>query len=292
MIKHHLSAGSSINECIAAMNEGDMLILEPGVYNEKVIVDKPNITIDGQNGAVISWANAANHIAPDGLEYNTFRTYTMHVIADNVTLKNLTIENTAGNPKVNGQCVALSVTADNFSAENCKLISTQDTLFCGPLPDDLIVRYIDFLVDRERYREGSCKQNFTDCYIEGSVDFIFGCGEAVFENCHIHSVNDGRDSGYIAAPAHSLKQTEGFLFKNCRLTGDESLKGLIFLARPWRDFGKASFIDCELGDHIHAQGFDKWNDTERNRTARFYYTASPKTKDFVSWAHAANSENA
>ena len=267
------------------MNEGDTLFLEPGTYHEKVMVDKPNITITGKD-AVISWANGAKHIASDGLEFNTFRTYTLNVIADNVTIKNITIENAAGDPKIHGQCVALSVTADNFSAFNCRLISTQDTLFCGPLPDDLITRYIDFLPDRERYFEGSAKQTFKNCYIEGSVDFIFGCGEALFENCVIHSVDDGRDTGYIAAPAHSLKQKDGFVFENCRLTGDSSLKGSVFLARPWRDYGKSAFINCELGEHIHPNGFDPWNDTQRDKTARFFYTESPKTKNFVSWANA------
>lgn len=283
---YHLSAGSSINKQLSIMKAGDTLFLSPGTYNEKVIVDKSGITIDGGDSAVISRADGAKHIHSDGQEFNTFRTYTMQIIADNVTLKNLTVQNAAGDPRIHGQCVALSVMADNFSAENCRLLSTQDTLFCGPLPDDLIVRYIDFLPYRERYTEGVCRQRFESCYIEGSVDFIFGCGEAVFENCVIHSLNDGRNEGYIAAPAHSLKQKNGFLFKNCKLTGDSSLKGKIFLARPWRDFGKAEFVDCELGEHIHPEGFDRWNDTQRDRTARFYYTESPVTGHFVSWAKA------
>lgn len=283
---YHLSAGGSINAQLMAMQEGDTLLLAPGIYTEKVIVDKPNITIDGQSKAVISWADGAKHIHSDGQEFNTFRSYTMQIIADGVTLRGLTVQNAAGDPRIHGQCVALSVMADSFSAENCRLLSTQDTLFCGPLPDDLIVRYIDFLPYSERYFEGVCHQKFTDCYIEGSVDFIFGCGEAVFEGCVIHSLNDGRNEGYIAAPAHSLKQKNGFLFKGCKLTGDSSLQGRIFLARPWRDFGKAEFVDCELGEHIHPDGFDRWNDTERDRTARFYYTESDMTGHFVSWAKA------
>ena len=37
-----------------------------------------------------------------------------------------------------GQCVALSVNAKRFYAENVELKSTQDTLFMAPFPDDLV----------------------------------------------------------------------------------------------------------------------------------------------------------
>ena len=32
-----------------------------------------------------------------------------------------------------------------------------------------------------------CRQYYEDCYIEGTVDFIFGWSTAVFNRCHIHS---------------------------------------------------------------------------------------------------------
>jgi pectinesterase len=148
------------------------------------------------------------------------------------------------------------------------------------------------LSEEERYLEGTARQQFTDCYIEGSVDFIFGCGEARFSDCHIHSVYDGREVGYVAAPSDSLKQSEGFLFQNCRLTGDERLNGKVFLARPWRDFGKAVFLDCDLGAHISLKGFDPWNDSGRERTARFSYGGVNNSQEFVSWSVKLSEEEA
>ena len=41
------------------------------------------------------------------------------------------------------------------------------------------------------------RQYYEDCYIEGTVDFIFGKATAVFNRCQIHS----RGKGYVTAPA-------------------------------------------------------------------------------------------
>ena len=57
--------------------------------------------------------------------------------------------------------------------------------------------------------------------------------------------------------------------------------GIIFLARPWRDYGLSRFENCSYGSHISPLGFDKWNDTDRDRTARFYET--PAVPGRVSW---------
>ncbi|MGN0999869.1 MAG: pectinesterase family protein, partial [Faecousia sp.] len=96
------------------------------------------------------------------------------------------------------------------------------------------------------------------------------------------SLADARDIGYIAAPAHSLGQTEGFLFQNCRLTCEEGVTpGSIYLARPWRDYGLTTFRDCAMDRHIAPAGFDKWNDTHRDQTARFH--ESPAVPGRASW---------
>ena len=105
---------------------------------------------------------------------------------------------------------------------------------------------------------------------------------SVERNCEIRSLCDARDIGYAAAPAHALEQTEGFLFKNCRFTAEPGVTdGSIYLARPWRDYGLCRFENCTYGPHISPLGFDKWNDTNRDRTARFYET--PAVEGRVKW---------
>lgn len=264
---------------------GDRICLAPGIYRQKLMLRTPHLTLIGAGAAetVVVFGDYARKAHPIGGEYNTFRTYTLAVCADGVTMKDLTIANDALEPRLKGQEVALSVVADDFHMENCRLTSTQDTLFLGPLPSDLIGRYEGFLLDPLR-RGGRLRQVFRSCCIEGSVDFIFGCGEALFENCELRSVFDGRSIAYVAAPAHELRQQDGFLFRSCTFTAEDAVeKGSVYLARPWRDHGIARFEDCSYGAHIAPAGFDKWNDTHRDRTARFHET--PAVKGRVVWVN-------
>ena len=101
----------------------------------------------------------------------TFRTYTVKVEGNDITFKNLTIENNAA-PL--GQAVALHTEGDRLMFIHCRLLGNQDTIYTG--------------------REGT-RLLFTDCYIEGTTDFIFGPATALFERCTIHS----KRNSYITA---------------------------------------------------------------------------------------------
>ena len=257
--------------------------LSKGIYRQKLEIDVDGLTIVGEDvdNTVISYGDYAKKLDETGVEYNTFRTYTVAVCARDITFCNLTIENNSGNSPQKGQEVALTVYGDNFTADNCHLLSEQDTLFCGPLPLDLIARYDGFLKNKLR-KDITSKQRYLNCTIEGTVDFIFGCGDCMFDNCTIISLNDGRH-GFVAAPAHALEQNIGFVFNKCVFVGKGDLDGKIFLARPWRDYGKASFINCKYGKHIITDGFDKWNDSERDKTARFAEYGADRTGR-VTWS--------
>ena len=280
---------STADDFQAALNSaspGDIIQLAPGEYRVKAVVSVPGLTLAGAGAdrTRIVWDDYAKKRDEKGAEYNTFRTWTLAVCADGVSMRDLSVVNSALRPEEKGQEVALTVYGDGFAMERCRLTSTQDTLFLGPLPADLIQRYDGFLPDHLR-RDKLCAQRFTDCLIEGTVDFIFGCGAAEFENCEIRSLRDARDVGYAAAPAHALEQTEGFTFRRCRFTAEEGVApGSIYLARPWRDYGLCVFEDCAYGPHISPLGFDKWNDTRRDQTARFY--EAPPVEGRVSWVKA------
>lgn len=263
--------------------ENAIIYLSEGVYRQKTIIRVPGLTLVGAGAekTKIVYDDHARKQHIIGGEYNTFRTYTLAVCADRVTMKDLSVINDALQPEVKGQEVALSVVGTDFQMTDCVLTSTQDTLFIGPLPSDLIGRYEGFLLDDLR-RGYPMKQFFSNCVIEGTVDFIFGCGAAVFDRCEIRSLRDARDVGYVAAPSHERSQQEGFLFRSCRFTCEPGVTpGSIFLARPWRDYGLARFENCSYGPHIVPEGFNKWNDTRRDLTARFYET--PPVPGRVSW---------
>lgn len=265
--------------------ENSVIQLSEGVYRQKAVIRVPGLTVIGAGAGktTLIYDDYAKKTDELGREYNTFRTYTLAVCADHVTLKDLSVVNDALHPERKGQEVALSVLGSGFRMEDCVLTSTQDTLFVGPLPPDLIERYDGFLRDELR-RGGRMTQSFSHCRIEGTVDFIFGCGEALFDSCEIRSLQDARDLGYVAAPAHTLEQTEGLLFRNCTFTYEPGVTpGSIFLARPWRDYGLARFENCRYDRHIDPRGFDKWNDTRRDLTARFQ--EAPPVPGRVSWVN-------
>ena len=266
-----------------AASPGSEILFPEGIWRQKTVIRTPGLHLigAGQERSVVVWDDYALKLDEQGREYNTFRTWTMAVCADGVHMEDLALVNSALHPEKNGQEVTLSVCGDRFQMERCTLCSTQDTLFLGPLPPDLIDRYEGFLPSELR-KSALLSQHFSACRIEGTVDFIFGCGKAVFQNCELRSLVDARGIGYVAAPAHSPEQTEGFLFQNCAFTCEEGVApGSIFLARPWRDYGLCRFEGCTYQEHIAQAGFDKWNDTDRDRTARFY--ESPPVSGRVPW---------
>ena len=266
-----------------AARPGDLILLSAGDFRAKCTLFVPGVTIRGAGAdkTRIIWDDYAEKIHRDGKAYNTFRTFTLAVCADHVTMEDLSVVNDALHPETKGQEVALTVYADDFHMKNCRLTSTQDTLFLGPLPDDLIERYDGFLPDHLRAKK-ECRQYFDNCLIEGTVDFIFGCGETLFDRCELRSLRDARNIGFVAAPAHALSQTDGFHFRDCRFTAEPGVSPRsIFLARPWRDYGLCRFTNCTYGDHIDPLGFDKWQDTGRDRTARFI--EDPPVEGRVKW---------
>ena len=107
------------------------IILAPGTYREKIEISVPDIEIIGHaaEDTVIVWDDYAKKLDESGTEYNTFRTYTVAVLAPRVTFRNLTVENDARSPELKGQEVALTVYADEFQAFDCRFLSTQDTVF-------------------------------------------------------------------------------------------------------------------------------------------------------------------
>lgn len=273
MLELHLSPTDNLADILNNLSQPATIYLKNGTYKLKAEIAENDVKIIGENRetTIITYDDYAKKIHTDGREYNTFRTYTLCITGERVHLENLTVENSNVNPREVGQCVALSVNAKSFYAKNVLLKSTQDTLFMSPFPDDLIVRYRGFIPEKQLYLEGGALHVFENCKICGTVDFIFGCAEAYFKNCEIVSLHDDRGYGFVAAPAHSLKQQRGFVFYECDFLSEGAEVGSVYLARPWRDFGKCEFINCRLGSHVNPLLYDKWNDTNRDTTARFLH---------------------
>ncbi len=296
--------GDNLQYILDTVETPATICMSAGIYRQKIKISRPGITLKGagRGSTIVTFDDYARKTHSDGMQYTTFRTYTVCVTGEGVRLEDFTIENSNTDPVNAGQCVALSVNAKTFSAANMKLVSTQDTLFLAPFPDDLVVRYAgitdegyyDGFVPRdELFMEGGSLHYFKNCEICGTVDFIFGCAEAYFEKCRIVSLNDGRNTAYIAAPAHSLKQERGFCFYDCDLESGGAPDGSVYLARPWRDFGMSVFVNCRAGGHIAPALFDRWNDTYRSKTARFaFYGLSGVSAAPVDWCRQLSAAEA
>jgi pectin methylesterase-like acyl-CoA thioesterase len=173
--------------------------IRPGVYHERVVVPR------GRGRVTFLGKDAASTIITAGMSAKaaggTFLRSTVDVEADGFEAENITFENTFG---VGSQAVALSVHSDRAVLRNCRLLGWQDTLYAA-----------------------YGRQYYKDCYIAGHVDFIFGNATAVFDDCEIHSLG----AGYLTAHSRTTpEQTTGYVFRRCRLTGENTGKG--GLSRP------------------------------------------------------------
>ncbi|AOZ93926.1 pectinesterase family protein [Paenibacillus crassostreae] len=279
-------------ELQSSMEPATLIILS-GVYEEVVTIYRSHLTIIGLGQVEIRMNRYAKERDETGEEIGTFATPTLFLGGKNLILENLLIANTAGQGKDIGQAVAVYAHCDETVFRNCTFKGYQDTLFTGPLPpapkERLEFGGVPIKEQHDHYR-----QLYQNCYIEGTVDFIFGGATAYFERCEIHSLrHDDNGTGYITAASTPEGQRHGYVFKNCFLTAASEITP-VFLGRPWREFAKTVFMDCHLGTHIHPLGWDNWS-TPANEETVSYQEYGVKEADIlrsqrVSWADCFETE--
>lgn len=223
-------------------NKRTTILVRSGEYKEKLIVpaSKINVSMIGEEGAVITNDGYAKKLNALGDEMSTSGSSTAYIYAPDFYAENITFANTAGRV---GQAVACFIEGDRVYFKHCRFIGNQDTLYT--------------------YGKES-RQYYEDCYVEGTVDFIFGWSTAVFRNCDIHSVGNG----YVTAPATDKGKKYGYVFWNCRLTAAPETKS-VYLSRPWRPYAQVVYIQCQLGKHILPAGWDNWRNPANEKTVFF-----------------------
>lgn len=269
-----------LQKCGSEDQDVALILVEPGIYEEVVELRRSNVTIKGTGSpeeTIIQYGNYANMIMEDGGKRGTFRSYVMFLDGDHVTLENLTIRNTAFPRKQVGQALALYADGDGFLARNCHLESFQDTLFTGPLPPTPMSPG-GFIGPKEHDERKLGRHIYDKCVIKGDVDFIFGSAMALFQECEIVSRNGLTPAdqapetgilGYVAAASTPEGCPVGYAFYKCRFTAERCPAGSVFLGRPWREYAQTELIQCELGEHIHPQGFHDWKKTQAHETIRY-----------------------
>lgn|GEM_PF-193317 len=256
-----------------------VIFIRNGHYREKLTIDRPRVTLRGQSwgGVFISYDAAADTPAPGGSTYGTRGSYTLRIVAPDFRAEHLTIENTfdymanAAKPATdptkmkNAQAVALmtDLGSDRAVFDDVRILGHQDTLFAN-----------------------SGRSWFHDCEVAGSVDFIIGAGQAVFENCDITSRDrkSADNNGYITAASTDTSHQYGFVFIHDQLRKEhpEMAANSVTLGRPWhpiadpRANASSVFIECEMDDHIGAKGWDRMSSVDSTGTRTWYEPESAR----------------
>lgn len=267
----------SIQRALDMAKEGQVLMVSPGEYREVITVDKKNITIRSHNPDASKTVVVNDRSA--GQNGGTSHSATVNVLADDFFAENITFENdinrTHEQVAQGSQAVALRVTGDRAVFHNVRLLGNQDTVYAGSRSC--------------AQKEQDCRparQYFSDCYIAGNVDFIFGDGKAVFERCEIHSTP--YREGYITAQSkHYPGQDSGFVIDNCKLTQDAGITNNVFLGRPWRPYATVVYLHTEMGNKIDPAGWREWHPGETHSLDTACYAefdstgpgAHPKERD-------------
>ncbi|SDL74786.1 pectinesterase [Pedobacter sp. ok626] len=221
-----------------------VIAIKNGIYKEVITVpkNKSYICFKGENSekTVLSFDNYSKKLDANGAEFGTSGSASVFVKADYFKAENLTFENTAGIDA--GQALAINI-GGNFAAfKNCRFLAFQDTYYAA----DNTLQYLK------------------DCYIAGTVDYMFGGSTALFDNCILHSLR----SGYITAASTPPGKKYGYVYLNCKLTGTSGA-ATVHLGRPWRPNANVVFLNCEMAGHIKPEGWNNWGNVANEATA-FY----------------------
>lgn len=260
-----------------------IVFVRNGRYREKLTGDRPRITLLGESrdGVVLTYDANADTPSPGGGTYGTRGSFTLRLVAPDFRAENLTIENAfdydantakpdSDRTKVrNQQAVAVmtDLGSDRAAFVNVKITGFQDTLF-----------------------PNAGRSYFYHCEISGSVDFIFGAGQAVFDDCDIVSRDrhSASNNGYISAPSTKVADPYGFLFIRSRLKKERAnmAANSVTLGRPWHPFaatevdGSALFISCWMDDHIGARGWDRMSSIDSTGARIWYEPADARFAEY------------
>ncbi|KAF8030183.1 hypothetical protein BT93_E2579 [Corymbia citriodora subsp. variegata] len=233
----------TVKEAIAAAPSKSqtryVIHVKKGTYKENVEVAKTKTNImlvgDGIKSTVIT--GSLNVI--DGA--STFNSATVAVNGDGFIAQGIWFQNTAGPQK--HQAVALRVSADKSVINRCRIDAYQDTLYTH--------------TNRQFYR---------DCYIVGTVDFIFGNAGVVFQNCKLvaRKPMSGQSNMVTAQGRTDRNQNTGISIQRCDVIASSDLKpvkGSIksYLGRPWKEYSRTVVMQSNISDHIDPTGWSVWS---------------------------------
>ena len=186
----------TIQEAINAVpdynGEEIKIMIAPGTYKEKLVVpeSKSHVTLIARTEGEVIITNddyAGKTSLVTGRKLGTSGSSTVYIYAPYFEAIGIIFENTASNQSFAqggrgvGQAVAVLVAGDCVVFRRCKFLGHQDTLYAYGRKSDPKTPEAVSAAQTQRIPENmQSRQYYEDCYIAGTVDYIFGWATAYF----------------------------------------------------------------------------------------------------------------
>ncbi|KAG8622799.1 hypothetical protein KVT40_009310 [Elsinoe batatas] len=222
---------STVAAAVAAVKASGCIFIYSGTYTEQVTIKTNGVKIYGYTNDVSSYGgntvtitNSLGSAAAGSLDKSS----TVNVVATDISVYNVNVQNSYGTA---GQAVALTANGMRQGYYGCKFLGYQDTLYAK-----------------------AGWQYYSNCYMEGAVDFIFGNGAAWFGECTIASAG----GGYVTASSRTLSDDPAwYVFDHSTITAKSGVNvdGKVYLGRPWRVFARVIYQYSTLTKVVNAAGW-------------------------------------
>lgn len=203
-----------------------LIFVKNGVYNELVRIpeNKPFIHLIGQD------------------RDRTIIQYKINCASEGDNGWDFSVNNAAYYPYSDKDGTVVKVAATDFYTENISYINTWGVdEQAGPMAlamltrnDRLAFYHCNFRSYQDTWqtttKNTSDRHYAKDCYVEGAVDYIYGGGDCLFENCSLYNARSG---SVVTAASHKEGTKYGYVFESCTIDGVADNKDA--LGRPWHD---------------------------------------------------------
>ncbi|KAK6360181.1 hypothetical protein TWF730_006332 [Orbilia blumenaviensis] len=238
---------ATINAALTALGSGTAtacIFIKPGTYNEQLYIQyKGPLTLYGyttdtgsyQNNQVFV-TNTLSSPAAGGLDASS----TLKVTSNDFKAYNIDFTNGYG---YGAQAVAVTATGLRQGFYACSFVGYQDTLYAK-----------------------SGVQYYSNCRIEGAVDYVFGDASAWFGECTLVQAGGG---AITASSRETSSDPAWYAFDHCKIVAKSgvALTNNGYLGRPWRALARVIFQNSVLPVFINPAG---WTTLAAGATPLFY----------------------
>ncbi|KAK1588676.1 hypothetical protein Q3G72_025774 [Acer saccharum] len=179
-------------------------------------------------------------------QYGTVDSASLIVDSDYFMAANIIIKNSAPKPdgvRKGAQAVALRISGTKAAFYNERMIGFQDTL-----------------CDDKGYHF------YKDCYIEGTIDFIFGRAKSLYVNTQLHVLGDTGMTVITAQARDTTTEDCGYSFVHGQITG---VGTGAYLGRAWMASPRVIFAYTTMSSVVNPAGWDNNMKPEREKTVYF-----------------------